>query len=197
MKKRLLSVILSATIMLTLLFAASIATSAAESNAIPGDFTGDGEINLNDILTLRKYLAGYNYDTKVPAFTLPEGSDTNGDGVIDLRDLSCLREFLSETSIIEQPNAFNKYTVTATGDVSYAWYLWEDGKLGAAVEGANTATLTGATDGETTFVDNYTQEYSRDIEPMEGGHGDLYYRWLCEYVRAYKAGEDCPTLTEE
>ena len=51
-------------------------------------------------------------------------------------------------------------------------------------------------DGETTFVDNYTQEYSRDIEPMEGGHGDLYYRWLCEYVRAYKAGEDCPTLTE-
>ena len=54
-------------------------------------------------------------------------------------------------------------------------------------------------DGETTFVDNYTQEYSRDIEPMEGGHGDLYYRWLCEYVRAYKAGEDCPKLyvTEE
>ncbi len=54
-------------------------------------------------------------------------------------------------------------------------------------------------DGETTFVDNYTQEYSRDIEPMEGGHGDLYYRWLCEYVRAYKAGDDCPKLyvTEE
>ena len=54
-------------------------------------------------------------------------------------------------------------------------------------------------DGETTFVDNYTQEYSRDIEPMEGGHGDLYYRWLCEYVRAYKSGEDCPKLyvTEE
>ena len=49
-------------------------------------------------------------------------------------------------------------------------------------------------DGKTTFVDNYTQEYSRDIEPMEGGHGDLYYRWLCEYVKAYKAGEDCPEL---
>ena len=51
-------------------------------------------------------------------------------------------------------------------------------------------------DGETTFVDNYTTEYSRDIEPMEGGHGDLYYRWLCEYVRAYKAGEECPKLVE-
>ena len=51
-------------------------------------------------------------------------------------------------------------------------------------------------DGKTTFVDNYTQEYSRDIEPMEGGHGDLYYRWLCEYVRAYKADEACPELYE-
>lgn len=51
-------------------------------------------------------------------------------------------------------------------------------------------------DGVTTFVDNYTREYSRDIEPMEGGHGDLYYRWLCEYVRAYKAGEECPELYE-
>lgn len=52
-------------------------------------------------------------------------------------------------------------------------------------------------DGETRFVDNYTPEYSRDIEPMEGGHGDLYYRWLCEYVRAYKAGEECPVLVEK
>ena len=47
------------------------------------------------------------------------------------------------------------------------------------------------------FTDNFDIEHSRDIEPMEGGHGDLYYRWLCEYIRAYRAGEDCPTLTEE
>ena len=52
-------------------------------------------------------------------------------------------------------------------------------------------------DGETTFVDNYTQEYSRDIEPMEGGHGDLYYQWMKQYIAAYKAGEECPKLVEE
>ncbi len=46
------------------------------------------------------------------------------------------------------------------------------------------------------FTDNFNQEYSRDIEPMEGGHGDLYYRWLCEYIRCYKAGLSCPELTE-
>jgi len=47
------------------------------------------------------------------------------------------------------------------------------------------------------FTDNFNQEYSRDIEPMEGGHGDLYYRWLCEYVKCYKAHESCPELIEK
>jgi hypothetical protein len=47
------------------------------------------------------------------------------------------------------------------------------------------------------FTDNFNQEYSRDVEPMEGGHGDLYYRWLCEYVRCYKAGLPCPELIEK
>ncbi len=52
-------------------------------------------------------------------------------------------------------------------------------------------------DGQTAFVDNYNQEYSRDIEPMEGGHGDLYYQWMKQYIAAYKAGESCPKLVED
>ena len=51
-------------------------------------------------------------------------------------------------------------------------------------------------DGQNLFVDNYTQEYSRDIEPMEGGHGDQYYQWMKEYIRAYRALEECPVLVE-
>ncbi len=47
------------------------------------------------------------------------------------------------------------------------------------------------------FTDNYNQEYSRDIEPMEGGHGDQYYRWLIEYIAAYKGGLECPILVED
>ena len=53
------------------------------------------------------------------------------------------------------------------------------------------------TDAGYIFTDNFNQEYSRDIEPMKGGHGDQYYRWLCEYIRAYRAGEDCPVLVED
>lgn len=51
--------------------------------------------------------------------------------------------------------------------------------------------------GRSLFVDNYNREYSRDIEPMEGGHGDTYYQWMKGYIAAYKAGEECPRLVEE
>ena len=36
------------------------------------------------------------------------------------------------------------------------------------------------------FVDQYTQEYSRDCEPMRGGHEDLYYFQLVDWVRKFK-----------
>lgn len=40
--------------------------------------------------------------------------------------------------------------------------------------------------GESYFIDQYNQEYSRDIEPMKGGHGDNYYYQLTAAVRRYK-----------
>lgn len=46
--------------------------------------------------------------------------------------------------------------------------------------------------GNGNFVDEYNQEYSRDIEPMKGGHGDKYYEWMKKYIAAYKSNEKCP-----
>ncbi len=40
--------------------------------------------------------------------------------------------------------------------------------------------------GEVYFIDQYNQEYSRDIEPMQGGHGDNYYYQLMANIRKYK-----------
>ncbi len=40
--------------------------------------------------------------------------------------------------------------------------------------------------GDTYFVDAYTQEYNRDIEPMEAGHTDNYYYQMISYIRRYK-----------
>jgi hypothetical protein len=36
------------------------------------------------------------------------------------------------------------------------------------------------------FIDQYTQEYSRDCEPMRGGHTDNYYYQLASWVRKFK-----------
>jgi hypothetical protein len=42
------------------------------------------------------------------------------------------------------------------------------------------------------FVDEYTQEYSRDCEPMRGGHGDNYYYQLASFIRRYKGVREGP-----
>jgi hypothetical protein len=36
------------------------------------------------------------------------------------------------------------------------------------------------------FVDEFTQEYSRDIEPMKGGHFDNYYYQMVAFIRRFK-----------
>lgn len=43
--------------------------------------------------------------------------------------------------------------------------------------------------GDSYFVDEYNEEYSRDIEPMKGGHTDDYYYQLIANVRRYKGVE--------
>ena len=42
------------------------------------------------------------------------------------------------------------------------------------------------------FVDQYNEEFSRDIEPMLGGHGDNYYWQLIANVRRYKGTPELP-----
>jgi len=40
--------------------------------------------------------------------------------------------------------------------------------------------------GETIFVDEFNQEYSRDIEPMKAGHTDNYYYQMVGNIRRFK-----------
>ena len=46
--------------------------------------------------------------------------------------------------------------------------------------------------GPLVFVDQLDQEFSRDIEPMTGGHGDNYYWQLVANVRRYKGAPPLP-----
>jgi len=50
--------------------------------------------------------------------------------------------------------------------------------------------------GDVYFIDQYNQEFSRDIEPMKGGHSDNYYYQLMANIRRYK-GIDPPQRIAE
>lgn len=82
-------------------------------------------------------------------------------------------------------NAFNKRPKIVT--ITW-WNEWGAERL---------ATSSPACSGVTyCFTDNYNQEYSRDIEPMSGGHGSQYYDWMKQYIQAYKNHSSCPRLVE-
>jgi len=42
------------------------------------------------------------------------------------------------------------------------------------------------------FPDQYSQEKSRDIEPMKGGHGDSYYYQMVNNIRQFKGVKELP-----
>lgn len=42
------------------------------------------------------------------------------------------------------------------------------------------------------FVDQYDQQFSRDIEPMKGGHGDNFYYQMVDGIRRYKGVPPLP-----
>jgi hypothetical protein len=51
--------------------------------------------------------------------------------------------------------------------------------------------------GPVTFVDQFSQEYSRDIEPMRGGHGDAFYYQMVNYIRRYKGAKPAPRVRSQ
>lgn len=60
------------------------------------------------------------------------------------------------------------------------WNEWIAGRWGDPANGVHM------------FVDQYSQEFSRDIEPMKGGHGDNYYWQMVAKVRRYKGAPPLP-----
>ncbi|MBP8261948.1 MAG: hypothetical protein KA118_20030 [Verrucomicrobia bacterium] len=48
--------------------------------------------------------------------------------------------------------------------------------------------------GGTFFVDQFSQEFSRDIEPMRDGHGDAYYYQMVAAIRRYKGVRPLPPV---
>ena len=49
--------------------------------------------------------------------------------------------------------------------------------------------------GPVTFVDTFDREYSRDIEPMQGGHGDAFYYQFIANARRFKGARALPKVS--
>lgn len=60
-----------------------------------GDANGDGVINGQDIIRIKKYLANYDYETGTSSIEIASGADANGDGVISGQDIVRLKKYLA------------------------------------------------------------------------------------------------------
>ncbi|MDD6094652.1 MAG: dockerin type I repeat-containing protein, partial [Clostridia bacterium] len=57
---------------------------------MPGDFTGDGRINVTDMLALRRLITG----CAIPEDGIMEAADLNGDGKVNAIDAIYLRKMI-------------------------------------------------------------------------------------------------------
>ena len=46
------------------------------------------------------------------------------------------------------------------------------------------------------FVDQYNHEFSRDIEPLNGGFGDNYYYMMADFIRKFKGASRLPVFNQ-
>ena len=53
----------------------------------PGDANGDGDVNMKDVLLMRRYIAGVAQDSEI----ILGNADLTGDGEVDMRDVLMLR----------------------------------------------------------------------------------------------------------
>lgn len=60
-----------------------------------GDVNGDGSVNGQDVVRLKKYLANYDYDTESSTIEINAGADANGDGLISGQDVVRLIKYLA------------------------------------------------------------------------------------------------------
>jgi hypothetical protein len=67
------------------------------------------------------------------------------------------------------------------------WNEWIAGRFSPA-----TMPLYGT--GPVTFVDEFDAEFSRDVEPMKGGHGDNYYYQMIANIRRFKGVRTIPPV---
>ena len=71
-----------------------IVINADNGNSVKGDANGDGVVDTQDVILIRKYLANLDYNTGVSSVEVSAGADVDGNGEIRLNDLCVLRDYI-------------------------------------------------------------------------------------------------------
>ena len=72
-----------------------LSASAASGKLVHGDVSGDGKVDIQDVLMLRKYLADYNYHTGNSSVKVSTATDVTGDAKVNIHDLLMLRQYIA------------------------------------------------------------------------------------------------------
>ena len=104
-----------AAVLLALLFVFAGSVYAASNGGRRGDANGDGEVNAQDLIELRKYLANYDYDQDVAVYEICESADFDKDGRLGLTDLVALRKYLANVDSNFVDIADNNGTASVLG----------------------------------------------------------------------------------
>ncbi len=102
-----------------------------EAERAAGDVSGDGYVELLDLVLLRRYFANFDYDAGIPMDI--EGGDFNNDGTIDNMDIITLRKYLASVDfeVIEPDDTVDNIsaisptvgtTVVLANNTVYTWY---------------------------------------------------------------------------
>ncbi len=104
MKKHLsilLSVALAVVVMAGMTVFAAAETAANTAEIVYGDANTDGAVNMKDVLTIRKYVAGLSAEIDLTA------ADTNGDGAVNMKDVLTVRKFVANLITVIDPGNTN------------------------------------------------------------------------------------------
>ena len=66
---------------------AELYAKMSDLSVVPGDANGDGDVDMKDVLLMRRYIAGLVEDVEI----ILDNADLTGDGDVDMRDVLALR----------------------------------------------------------------------------------------------------------
>ena len=155
----------------------------------PGDLNGDGKINGQDIVRLRKYLDNYDSKKGISAAFIYAAAECNGDGTVNGRDVIRLRKYLADYNA-----AAGTSSVTLESAYTADYPTDADNFEGAPayVENGDTITANGKTYPNTADMKNgalyATDDLGRELYPEEEyvydgskNVGLFYFLWLSEH----------------